>query len=234
MLGGSWARGDARAASDIDLWAYGLARAVPERTVDGFLVVVDASGERAERVRLRRPPFFGAAVPGWRAARILYDPDGIARRLRTEARRFRWERVARACDRWVARELVGWAEDVVKLVRALADGHAATASVQRNLIANRMAPIVAAHRRIFWDSENGLWERVAAAVGGPWARAQRGALGVPNVRHAASCRAALLLYAETAREVAATLSPTQRAVVDFALRTAGLGRPAPPVRRRSR
>jgi predicted nucleotidyltransferase len=223
VLAGSWARGDAQPDSDIDLWVLGVRGTHDALWRDGFLVNVDLAGERAQRSWLRRPPRLGATVPAWRHARILFDRYGRAARLRDEARAFRWSRVARRCDRWVAETIVGWAEEVTKLVRALATGNDALAATQRNLLADQLAFVMAIHRRRFWESEYEFWREIAREVGGSWARAQRSAFGLGSSRTLeASCRGALRLYGETARAGAATLSEEERTIVDATLRAAGL------------
>ncbi len=131
VLGGSWARGDAHRASDIDLCVFGLRPGTDLLWRPPLMVVVDRVRAREQARRLRTPPTIGGSVPGWPVARILYDPRGLTRRLRREAARFRWSRVARRCDRWVARQMALGAEEVVKLVRALAAGDRETALFRR-------------------------------------------------------------------------------------------------------
>lgn len=187
------------------------------------MVTLTRTSEASERRRLRTPPFVGGSVPGWQVAVPLYDPHGIAKRLGSYAREFRWEGIASRCDRWVAEQLVGWAEEVVKMVRALAVGDAATAAVQRNLLADHLGFVMAIQRRQFWDSENGSWERIVRRVGGTWSRAQRGALGLQRGRAGLedTCRAALALYTYTAEAGSRTLSVEQRRIVAHACRVAG-------------
>jgi len=229
LLAGSWARGDARRESDIDLWVLGARSGEEERWHAPFVLSLLYTNARAERAKLTNPRHIGGAVPGWRVAVPVFDPYRTARRIQTEAQRFRWNAVAASCDRWVGREMGRWAEEVVKLVRALGAGQDATAAVQRNLIADALGFVMATHQRKFWDSENESWERIGRAVGGPWARAQRAALGIPGGRLVPSCAAALRLYALTARAVAPTLSPNDREIAAHACRTAGM--PEPPASR---
>lgn len=198
------------------------------------MVSVGWTTERGERRKLTHPPWVGGSVPGWRVAIPIYDPDGIARRLKSEARAFRWQRMSDQCDRWVGGQIAEWAEEAVKLVRALATGSWATAAVQRNLLADHLGFVMAIHQRMFWDSENEFWERIGHRIGGEWARAQSRALGVSRTTTLEqSCRGALLLYTLTAEKVWKKLSGPQRAIASNVGRVAGLplapGR-APPSR----
>lgn len=222
VLGGSWARGDARRESDLDLWVFGLRSGHEVRWRDPFLVTITRTSEARERTKLRHPPYVGGSVPGWKVAVALHDPDGIARRLRSTANRFRWEAISHDCDRWVAEQTVGWAEEAVKLVRALATGSDATAAVQRDLLADHLGFVMAIHRREFWDSENEFWERIGRRVGGAWAQAQQRALGVRRTTLQRSCRAALSLYALTVGAVWPVLSREQRAIASNTIRVAGI------------
>jgi Nucleotidyltransferase domain len=222
VLGGSWARGDAHRESDVDLWVFGLESGNEVLWRPPFMVVIKRTREREERKRLRTPPYLGGSVPGWRAALPIHDPDGIARRLRAEAAAFRWEPVRATCERWIGEQIAEWAEEAIKLVRALGTGNEATAAVQRNLLAEYLGFVMAIHRRMFWDSENEFWERVGRRVGGAWARAQRRALGIPRGSVIGSCRAALELYGLTARAVWNDLNTEQRSVASNTCRVAGV------------
>jgi hypothetical protein len=212
-LGGSWSRGEAHRASDIDMWVIGQRSGRSTYFRDGFQVHVERTTERVERQRLGDPGRVGGCVPGWRSALLVYDPQGVAARLQKTARSFRWSSIAARCDTWVAEEFVGLAEEAVKLVRALGEGSLETAAVQRNLIANRLARVMAVHRRILTGSENEMWERIGARIGGPWHAAQRTALGVSGRGFVPSCRAALTLYRLTGTAIRDCLSSEQADIV---------------------
>lgn len=225
VLAGSWARGDARRASDIDLWSIDRGERAESRWCPPFLVNVKHTSLRAARRELTDPGRVGGVVPGWRVAVLLHDPRRVAARLQQEAQRFRWAQLGPKADRWVSSQIAGWAEEVVKLVRALADGELATAAVQRNLLAEALGFVVAVHRRRYWDSENRFWGRIGHEVGGRWRSAQRRALGVVGTDLEASCRAALELYAETVHEVRRALRPEHAAIARWAIAVAGLKPP---------
>ena len=140
-------------------------------------------------------------------------PHGVAASIQAEAWAWTWQSVEGDCDLWSAQELTGLAEEVLKLRTALRTGAETTASVQRSLLALRLAKIVAVRRRVLYGSENRLWDEVSAAMGTEWESAQRHALGLDEATWEQSCRAALDLYALAAEELAPLLDHDQRAVL---------------------
>ncbi len=221
LLAGSWARGDAHEASDVDLWVVG--RKGPERILerDGHMVCVKFSTVAEERRELRTPFRLDGAVPGWRNAKVLRDPRGIAAPLKNEARGFRWAPVRRARDAYIADMLAGLAEEVAKLLRALETREQETASVQRNLLANRMAFLRMLAFERLWETENGMWEEAGKRSGPEFQAAQRAALGTDGSGWRKSCEGALRLYALTAKESLGLLHGDRRRVVLAACRRAG-------------
>jgi predicted nucleotidyltransferase len=223
LLVGSWARGDAHEASDIDLWVVGGRRRGPYRILerDGHMVCVNYLTAAEARREMRNPGRLDGAVPGWRIARILRDPRGLAARLKAEARRFRWSSLRRERDRYLADQLVAWAEEVAKLLRAMERGERETAAVQRNLLANRMAFLRLLPLERLWDTENGLWERAGSWAGRRFASAQRAALGTDGADWRESCEGALRLYALTARASLGVLRGDKRRIVADICRRSG-------------
>jgi predicted nucleotidyltransferase len=220
VLAGSWARGDAHRNSDVDLWVIGRSRGYDFRVLEGRIVSISRKTAADLRAELRSPRLVGVVVPAWRTGRILVDRRGVARRLRREAARFTWERVGPRCDRYVAASLAEWAEEAVKVTHLMPEGHRESAAVQRNLLVNAMAALIAVDLRLFYH-ENDLWERVGDRMGRSWHRLQRRALGVAGESLEDSCRAALDLYCETVRALAPRLSREQRRVVRAACASVG-------------
>ena len=232
LIAGSWARGEAHAASDVDVWVV-TETPPPSRhrmlRRRGHLVSIKFSTPAEEHREMSDPSHFDGAVPGWRSARIVRDPRGVARSLQQEAERFRWSSVRSAVRKYVGDQLAEWAEEVVKLVRALETGERETASVYRNLIANRMAFLRLLPLGRWWTTENGLWEKAGRRAGPEFRRAQRSALGTDGSTWTEGCEAALRLYSLTARANWRYLSEENRRVVDAACRLAGY-----PVTKRGR
>lgn len=216
-LTGSVALGEDLPSSDIDLIALTHERLGQQlmRRDDRLVSVVRQSADQA-RESLYRPSDIGTAVPGWRSAIVLVDSFRVVQDVRDEAAHWTWDRVAGACDDWVASGVTGLAEEVHKVAGLLHGEHdqvRATAA-NRAVIALQLAPRMAVHRRILYGSENRLWELVAKCEGPDWAAAQDEALGLDGVlSHADQCRAALRLYAMAAQRVQGILDRRQDEVV---------------------
>jgi hypothetical protein len=210
VLTGSHARGEAGEGSDVDVVVVGQG---PEYLLDvreGVLIAQSWSTEADHRRHMDSPHEAGAYVPGWRDAVILHDPDGVAAGLQRNAADWTWDSIGDRADAYVTKEVTGLAEEVAKLRAALAVGRPLTAAVQRDLLAVRLARIMAVHLRLLYGSENGLHELVAERMGDNWRRAQEAAF-------AADHEAAIRLYRMAAGVVAPLLDVRQRAVVDLVL-----------------
>jgi hypothetical protein len=222
VLTGSHARGDATEASDLDLIGVGDGPAYLLEVREGVLVAQSWASEHEHGARMGRPGQIGSAVPGWREAVILHDSAGIAAGLQRGALDWTWGPHAERCDAWVAEQVAGLAEEVGKLAAALDHrGRTLMAAVQRDLLALRLAPVLAVHLRLLYGSENVLWERVGGLMGGEWRAAQAAAFGTGGQSFAESCAAAFRLYRLAADRVASLLDGRQAAVVAGALVAAG-------------
>lgn len=214
VLVGSHARGYAGPNSDLDLLAVGRESYLPRLEVrEGTLVSVSMQPFAIHRESFGQPELVCTAVPGWRDAVVLHDPEGLAASLMREAKEWTWRPVEQCCNDWVAEEIVSFAEEVHKLTAALKEGHQSEAAVQRSLLAVRLAPVLAVHRRILYGSENLLWSLVSGAMGDAWDAAQDAALGLGDETFVETCAAALHLYLIAAAEVEHLLDTRQREVV---------------------
>jgi hypothetical protein len=220
VLVGSHARGEASPESDSDLLAIGGESYDCLLEVrNDFLVSVSMQPFAEFRRDLERPARVCSAVPGWREAKILEDPNGVAASLIEEARSWTWEFVEKKCDEWVAEEIAGNAEEVHKLAASLGSGNLSTAAVQRSLLALHLAPILAVRHRIIYGSENRMWDLVSAAMGEEWSEAQSAAFGMNGEPFEETCLAASKLYRLAADETRELLDERQRKVVAKAVAT---------------
>lgn len=222
VLTGSHARGEAGELSDIDLHVIGVGPAYRLEERDGRIVSISWHTVDNVLASFLSPASAGAVVPGWRSAVILHDPAGVASNLVERARGWTWHDIGgEALDAWVANELTGLAEEVLKLVQMLELDRVTAAAVQRNVLALRVPVVMATHLRLLYDSENVLWDLVAASMGSEWYDLQAMAFGSEGKSFRETCIASLRLYALACDEVAALLDARQRDVVSSAIRALG-------------
>jgi hypothetical protein len=189
---------------------------------ESVLVAESWAAEDEHRDRMARPGDVGTCVPGWRSAVVLHDPSGAAARLRQAALEWDWDRLGDRCDRWVAEQVTGLAEEVLKIAGALRRRRMLSAAVQRDLLALRLAPVLAVHHRILYGTENVLWDMVGERMGSDWRDVQAAALGTGGESLEAGCAAAVELFRLAASSIWDLLDEPQRAVVTHALQ-AGSG-----------
>ncbi|MCC6799923.1 MAG: nucleotidyltransferase domain-containing protein [Anaerolineae bacterium] len=216
VLFGSFARGQESAYSDIDLLALGHGEKRydwrDERLVDVAWVPAEVA-----RQQFTDPAAVGAAVRGWREARIQHDPSGVASSLQREALAWSWDRLdPGAADAWVAREMAGLAEEVFKLVAALEQRRFLAAAAQRNVLVLNLPGIVSVQHRLLYGSENRLWDMVAEELGPAWKDAQARAMGLNTLDFEETCRAALTLYRLAADDAQHAYDDQQRVIVSQA------------------
>ena len=217
VLVGSHARGDAGPESDVDVHAVGpgdFSYRLERR--GGLLVSVSSRPLGSYREAFREPGSVCAAVPGWREAIPLHDPEGIVASLIEEARAWTWGPLERRCGAWVAEEITSLAEEVHKLTSALHREDRQAGAIQRSILAVHLAPILAVHHRILYGSENALWDLVSNAMGEEWRQTQSRALGLGGEPLDETCRAALKLFGLSADEVKGLLDGRQKRVVRHA------------------
>ncbi|MFC3494809.1 nucleotidyltransferase family protein [Glycomyces rhizosphaerae] len=215
-LFGSVAKGTDHPASDIDLvLAVETEPGTEVRQVEGRMVTLSRKTAAELEAAFTRPWEAVTAVGAWRRARILHDPDGTMTRLQARANTWTWEAIPDV-DRWAASELVGLAEEVHKVVGMTGLGRARAAAANRAILTLQLAYPIAAANRLVCDSENDLWDAVAAAEGPAWARAWDTAAGLTPGDHATGCRAVLALYRIAADHLAHHLDEPDRAIVTTA------------------
>ncbi|WP_018155875.1 nucleotidyltransferase domain-containing protein [Demetria terragena] len=211
VLVGSAARGNDHDLSDIDILCLGENLPGYELGVlEGRLIALQGKAEEAVRRDFANPILCAQAVPSWRDSRILHDPDYRATALHQEAIDWNWNVVDAELASTVTREVIGYAEEALKLIAAARSGHLTAAAVQANLIAIHLTPVIAAATRRFVPSENALWD---GSAGDPEWFAGLAEIQDADPRQAAS--AALTLYLKALDVASPGMTTSQQAVADL-------------------
>lgn len=229
VLGGSEARGDATAWSDVDLlhlvavppanpdrvyrYAAGRLLSVATRTLDWYRTALSVP-ERAIFI-----------VPAIREARPLHDPSGTFQGFQRELERFAWEPLRPAAQRFVSQNLVNGAEAAHKLLSAeLRNDHATAFAASVGLFFDLTLAVVVGHGRLI-DGQLPYLAHAQEAAGREtaWTQLHRQFVALDTLPAAEAFRGtrstlALQLYAETARLMRATLLSEQAAVVSETVR----------------
>ncbi|MET9109118.1 nucleotidyltransferase domain-containing protein [Streptomyces zhihengii] len=217
VLVGSHARGDATPWSDIDVVCVGNGPGYVFRLTGLGPVSWSFATADEHLANMANPHSCGQVVPAWRDALILDDPHGRARELVDHARRWTWDLLDPAPEVWAAQAVYGYAEEVMKLHRAIARADPVNARVQASILAVHLAPVVAGGTRTFFPSENHLWHLLADRLGGAWRDAQSAALAAGGEDPRSSSAAAIELFRAACALFDAHMTDEQRRIVRYAL-----------------
>ncbi len=121
-----------------------------------------------------------------------------------------------ACDRYIAGEITGLAEEVHKLTIALEREQRWTAGVQRSVLALHLPRVMSVHLRVLYGSEHVLRDAVADLMEDQTREAQGVALGEKGQSLRETCLAALQLYVLAAQAFRDLLDDEPRQVEDHA------------------
>nr|WP_277605700.1 nucleotidyltransferase domain-containing protein [Glycomyces sp. L485] len=218
---GSIAFGTDHPDSDIDLIAVtDTPGDLDVFDIDGRMVTIGRKTPEQIDAAFDQPSEAPVAVPTWRAAHILTDPEGLLTRTKYKAGAWRWDAIAAKADQWAAEGLVGLAEEVHKVAGMLAGGNPRAAAANRAILALQLPGLIAAADRILYRTENELWNLVCDTEGPDWTEAWDAATGTAPTDLDTSCRAGLKLYLIAADRLEAVFDEHQRPVVATACRLA--------------
>jgi hypothetical protein len=242
-LGGSYARGEANAYSDVDILRF-VTTLPPEneryrlKHQNGLLISISTQTIADERGRLGRPEKAIWTVAGLRQWCILLDKDGSLAQLQQEALAFTWEPLQAAADEHASHLIAGNAEEAHKVLGGLTRRDESATLYGALGLYLGMAQALAVQRGVLIRTENSYYRQVQDAAGpnSAWTRYFRLAAAFdlgPASLTPAEVRgiAALHLYRETARLLRHILLPEHVAVVDATLAAIeGSGFPLPAAR----
>jgi hypothetical protein len=222
ILGGSFARGEARPYSDVDIACFVRdAVKLPQKRFfyrDGRLLSVAATNATDIQSRLTNPERAFLFTAGRR--RVLLDKDGSVTRLMQEIDTFNWQPLQAAASRNASFYLMIAAELVHKVLNELLSDDELALSYAVASLFSQLTLIVAIQRGVLVKSDSTYYRQIEESIGldSTWTRYHRigagvdaGSTDVPPV--VARGIATLHLYQETARLLWSILEPPQREVI---------------------
>lgn len=220
-LMGSHARGDAGPYSDVDIVRFlpGPGALPDDGThyLAGRLVVAGSVTPEQVEHWFSHPEEASKSIAGLRAALSLIDRDGRLAALIARACAFRWDaEMQTRADAWAAEQMVGWIEEMHKLLEGLRRGEVGRLLNGLHGGTWGMASVMQVQRGVLLSGDNGFYDAVRDAVGKEtlWSRLLAEAFGARG-ESSLSRRAVvgLRLYVETARLLDDALPPQPRALV---------------------
>jgi predicted nucleotidyltransferase len=223
---GSYARGQAGPYSDVDLQIY--VHTLPETHYnlqywDGRLVSLSFNTVEAEGANLLHPEHALWAVPGLRQAVILLDKDGSIARLKQSAIEFEWAALQALADQYALEELMGFAEEIHKILNGLLLKHESTVFYANWGLVRGLGRAVAVQRGLLMETENRFFEIIQDSVGpdSTWTQAFRLAMGaeirISTLPYISRGIGALKLYRETAALFKLIITEQHRPVIEMTL-----------------
>jgi len=227
ILGGSFARGEARPYSDVDIACFVRdAVKLPQKRFfyrNGRLVSVAATNATDIQSRLTNPERAFLFTAGRR--RVLLDKDGSVTRLMQEIDAFNWQPLQAVASRNANFYLMIAAESAHKVLNELVSGDELALSYAVASLFSQLTLIVAIQRGVLVKSDSTYYRQIEESVGldSTWTSYHRigagvdtGSADVPPV--VARGIATLHLYQETARLLWSILEPPQREVIKQTVR----------------
>ncbi|TMC15948.1 MAG: nucleotidyltransferase domain-containing protein [Chloroflexi bacterium] len=222
ILGGSFARGEARPYSDVDIACFVRdAVKLPQKRFfyrNGRLVSVAATNATDIQSRLTNPERAFLFTAGRR--RVLLDKDGSVTRLMQEIDAFNWPPLQAVASRNANFYLMIAAESAHKVLNELVSGDELALSYAVASLFSQLTLIVAIQRGVLVKSDSTYYRQIEESVGldSIWTRYHRIAAGVDTGSAdvpplVARGIATLHLYQETANLLWSILEPPQREVI---------------------
>lgn len=228
ILGGSYARGEATAYSDVDFLR--LVREESQRQPkryfyrDGYLISVPTRTIASYRQSITKPEQAIWVVPSMRECKILLDKEGAFSAFQQSLASFRWETLQQEANIYASTRLMLFTEYVHKALSTLLGKNALALAQASEELLYVLTEALAVQRGILMQSGNSYYAQVQEVAGldSAWTRYHRMLLCLePLPAHLSPVEArgiaALQLYQETARLLYTALQPLDRDVIEQAI-----------------
>lgn len=233
ILGGSYARGEATAYSDVDFLR--LVREESQRQPKryfyrgSYLISVPTRTIAYYQASITKPEVAIWVVPSLRECKILLDKEGAFAAFQDSLSFFRWEPLQAKADAWASDMLMLYAEFVHKALGALLNRNETALAYATHELLYTLTWAVAVQRGVLMQSGNSYYAQAQEVAGldSAWTRYHRMLLCLeplpthlsPRVLAPVEARGitALRLYQETARLLGTALQPGDRQVIEQAV-----------------
>lgn len=223
ILGGSFARGEARPYSDVDIACFVRDAVKPPQKRffyrDGLLISIGAKTVAGIRADLTKPERAFLFTAGRR--RVLLDKDGSITQLMHEVDTFSWPPLQAEANTHASFYLLMAAELAHKVLNELVSGDELALSYATARLFSELTLIMAIQRGVLVKSDSTYYRQIEESVGldSAWTQYHRIGAGVDAVPVDVSPIVArgivtLCLYQETARLLWPILEPPQREVLE--------------------
>jgi hypothetical protein len=200
ILGGSHARGNATALSDVDiaLFVRSEAQLQPRRYFyrRGLLVSVTTKTIAGVRAAMTNPQAATRVVPGISQSRVLLDKGGSLAALMEDLARFSWEPMQERANRHVSDLMYGLVETVHKLANEVVKGNEAGVAYIMDKLLDALTEAVVIQRGVMIQSDSTYYRQAQEAVGtdSEWTEYHRRAAGLTGATLEARAKACLYLH----------------------------------------
>lgn len=167
-LMGSFARGDEKKYSDVDIVCFTDKKEEKEpiiKIIDDRYVVVSFVNEKEVNHSFTNPSQISAFIQGLQIAKILWDPNKYLEKLQEKAKKFKWNKaIQEKANRHVSKELVGWVEEALKAVQGAKHNDVGRMLSGLFGLSHGMLNILRIQKGVLLKGENTTFEQVTEKI----------------------------------------------------------------------
>jgi len=167
VLVGSFARGNPKLDSDVDITHY-----IKEEgknfdffVFEGKKVSIFTTTFQNHRNNFHNPEEAIWVVPYLQIAKVLYDPQGLFIPLQKEALQFQWKDMQLKADCYANSKLEKYLEEVIKIVSGFKENDEYPIFESPRWICSGLAMIIAVQKGIYLDNESTYLKQIQNKVG---------------------------------------------------------------------
>ncbi len=228
ILVGSYARGNAKPDSDIDITLYlkdpDAISEFKREQYEGYQLSIFKTAPDHHKKSLKDPAALIWSLDYLRTAKALYDPHGTFASLQKEAQDFQWSSIQEAANVASSHKLEKYTEEVIKIVSGLKEKDDYAILNALSWLYMGLPMVMAVYRGILLTNESTFFQTVLHGVGeqSDWAKYFTIASGIKIISSNYSAMqtrgiAGLYLYKETFNLMKESIDANDQATINNAL-----------------